>query len=408
MFQDALILTKAGFYTNASDPSLPIPLVLGDMTENTDAAAWVCPNLNTNVYAVAGWGLQTAANGNSITVYDDDGVVAGGEYTWTESGVYGGTGDTISYLTFSVAPTGTVTCKCKGKANSSGTLITNPLDCLEAILDYAEEHLTGFSYTQDATSWGNATLAASDNSYTCAGVVLSDNTPAYWCTNLLASFLGDWWLGNDGNLHVFLDTASLNTWNVVGHLNEREATAITGKQDKKNFCNQVQVNYALAFTDIDKRFKNNVGNSNYYRTDNGSGSADSTSQGKYGVRLHEMNFDWTRNTATVNAVQSRIVARFKDPVWLLDWKAQDFLNCHLEKGDFVTYNWEERKDENGLPVRNQIAQILSKNINMDAWNIGFTLRDTGVYRPAEPDFWNGTSTVGDGGTYGGDRDRRLY
>ncbi len=73
----------------------------------------------------------------------------------------------------------------------------------------------------------------------------------------------------------------------------------------------------------------------------------------------------------------------------------------------MAYSWKERKDESGLALKNQVAQVMTKDVDCDMEGVNWTLRDTGTYLAETPDIWNGTDAkTGDGGYFGGARDRR--
>ena len=351
------------------------------------------------MYALAGFAVQTAAQGNSFTLYDDDGAIDAGDYTIT-NGDYESVGVTITYATFSTPPTGKVSCSCHGKADSSGTLLTNPIDILEDFLDTA-----GDVTVREATAWSLAAAHADTESYTCAGIMLSDNNLAYWLTDLLSSFLGSWYLNGQQELVVSLDTDNLKLFDIAGVLDERKTTRISGDPPRSNICNQMIINYALNANQQDKRYTSDI-RSNYLMTDEGENSADTHSQAKYGIRKKTLNLNWTRNTTTVNALQTRIVGKYAGPTWTVDFAESGFRLPQVEPGDFVLYSWEERKDADGLILKNQVARVLGIEHDYDKQSIRFTLWDTGEYYPQEPQLWDGSWAVGDGSTYGGTRDRR--
>ena len=111
MITDILTLPKAGRYASPQNTNDMLPLVYGDMTENSPTGVWNCPCIDTinHLYCVAGWAIQTEAQGNVISVYDGGTLLSTG-FTFTASQDVEGMG-TIATLTFDSAPAGTVSVK---------------------------------------------------------------------------------------------------------------------------------------------------------------------------------------------------------------------------------------------------------------------------------------------------------
>lgn len=396
-------LPKSGQYSDPSSQNNPLPIVIGDMTENDgNVGLWKCPliDVGNNVAAVACHPVLTVGNGNVVTVYDEGSLVDPGGYTFTDSGDYEGQGN-IAYITFDEAVGDDITCSCKGAIDSNGDLITNPIEAIEYIKDLAGD-TTLFEDTSKTLSVNHANL----ESYVCAGVIISDNSLAYHITNILTSFLGSWYINHADLLVITLDTDNLIKFNIAGVLAERYYVhSPVGHRTRNNLCNQVIANYAYSAEKVDRRYKSDV-RAYYLYTDEGSDSLDSQSQTRYGIRKKTLNFDFCRNTANINTMQSYLVNQYKNPIWPISCQEFDFSNIHVEIGDYPLYSWEERVDENEFALKNQIARVLNTNWDLDNLTCTFQLYDTGEYYPSYPDVWDGIQTAGDGYTFGGDRDRR--
>ncbi|GAG36424.1 unnamed protein product, partial [marine sediment metagenome] len=240
-----------------------LPLILGNLRTNSTQGVVVLPCIDTvnDVYALACHAILTEGGGNTITLYDDDGVIGSGDYAVTTSGDYESVGLTIAYATFSVPPTGTVTGKYRGAIDSTDTLILRPPECIEKMLE-----IMGDSSQFESTSFAKAVQDTTDNVYFCAGMIIADNPKAYWIADIQASFLGSWFLDQNQEIVLQYETGSSNTLSTEGEL--LQANTLRSPQLKKtrdNVISRVIANYALSNARIDRRFKSDA-NSSYLQT----------------------------------------------------------------------------------------------------------------------------------------------
>lgn len=361
---------------------------------------WVAPCIDTLtfIYCVASHPVQSASAGNNVTVSDDNGVRT--DATFSDNNDYEGQGSiaTIQLLTPSSGP---LVVSCSGKLDSSGTLIENPVEIINDLIDTT-------SVSVDATTYANAKRTATEEGYVAAGVIVVENSFAFWITQIMGSFLGDWWQNNQGKLKLSFGTDSIGGLQMAGFLVERRTTQVTGTLTAKNIVNQAIIYAQLSSEKQDRRYKEGTLN-NYLYYDNGEASKDLSSQNKYGIRKRIFELDWVQNSGVAQDIQERIIDRFSGRTWIITWQEYDYLNMQVEEGDYVTYSWEERRDANGDPLVNQIAQVLSKDIDLDNERMTFTLKDLGSPLSGFPDIWDGTQYTGDGGTFGGDRElRKLW
>jgi hypothetical protein len=387
-----LLLPVSGRYTNPQNENDILPIVYGEMT-----GAWVAPCIDTTtfIYCIASHEVQSAVNGNTLTVYDDTGTRT--DATFYSSLNYESQG-TIAAVQLLSTATGNLIVSCNGKPDSSGVLITNPVDTVVDLIGNTDT-------TLDQTTIAQARRDATAEGYKAAGVILKEQPYIFWLTAIMGSFLGDWWVSNDGLFKLRFDISAIGSLQVAGFLVERRATSVSGALTLKNVVNQAILNYQLSYTDQDKRYKEGV-QSDYLGYDDGESSKDTTSQNKFGIRKRTFPLDWVQETAVATIVQSAIIDRFKDKTYIINWTEYGFLNIHVEEGDYVTYSWEERIDDNGNALVNQISQVLSKDIDLDSEQITFILKDLGEKLSGEPVTWNGTVNTGDGGRFSGEDDTR--
>ncbi len=395
---------KSSLYTNPAQENQALPVVLGDMTENSDidedgdgtvdkgVIPLTCIDTVNDVWAMACHALLTVANGQAIALYDDDGLINAGDYTYTASGDYESTGTTIAYVTFSTPPTGRVTGTYKGAPASDGSLVTNPIECLEKLLS-----IMGESTTFEDTSYYTAKNDADTQGYTCAGVIIGDNQKAYWLTNILNCFIGSWFLDERDEIIVQLDTGSANYMAVAGELKESDLKApLNLVPSRDNLITRPIIHYAISYAQIDRRFKNDA-NASYLET-----YSDDTQDADVSLPLE---FDWTRNDATITTIASHLSTLYEDGLNVYNGvKTKDFTLVNLEPGDYFVFGTKWQYDDDGNQLRKQIGRVI--NITLDLKNREITLDfyDTNNYLLAEPDLWNGLSRyIGDGLSFGGER-----
>ena len=394
---------RSSLYTSPAQDNQALPIVLGDMTENVDIdedgdgvvdkgpISLVCIDTINDVWAMACHALVTAANGQSILLYDDDGLINAGDYTYTASGDYESVGTTISYVTFSVAPTGSVTGSYKGAPDDAGDLITNPIECVEKMLS-----IMGETATFEATTFQKAVNEADEQGYTCAGIIMADNPKAYWIGHILSNFIGSWFIDEHDEIVIHLDTGSEDFTAVVGELKESMLKGpLKLSPSVDNLVTRPVINYAVSYAKIDRRFKTDA-NASYLQTYSDTDQTDDIST--------PLSFDFTRNTATVTAVASRIDDLYGAGLKIYKGvKTTDFTLVNWEPGDYFSFGSKWQYDDDGNTLAGQVGRVL--NITLDLANREITLDfyDTGNYLLAEPDYYDGTRYVGDGLTYGGER-----
>lgn len=394
-------LPKSGRYSFAENQNDLLPVLYGDLTENSgNHGITSCPLIDTtqHVYCIAGHRVLSTADGNIFRFFDRNGDEITSGFSVVADGDYEGHG-TIAYVIFDT-DVGQITCQCQGKTDIDGNLITNPITLIEDLI--------GETGDVNQTAFALASLNASDTGYTAAGAIVSENTYQFWLNSLASSFLADWYIDGQGKLVIRLNTESTQGLAPTAFFSQHESDRVTGSQYVKNLVNEVYANYAISYAQSDRRYKEGI-RSNYLQSDEGSAYIDTQSQLRYGIRRREINFDWTRNTATVNAIQERMITLFKDPLWLIHWEDITFRQIQAEKGDTIVYSWAERKDEHGDPLRNQYAQVLEKEMDLDQGGIRFTLKDLGVPYADDFDIWNGVdASAGDGGYFGSTRSTKVF
>ena len=387
---DVYEVPKSGQYSAPAEENSPLPLVFGNVAENSALGVFVCPQLTATVWALASHPIQTEAGGNTITLYDDDGVISSSDYAVTDSGDFEGLGS-IAYVTFSVAPTGTVTAKMTGGAvDSSNNVLTNPADIAKKALA-----LMGDATSFESTSFATFKDACDTAAYTGAGLIIADNAKSFWLSEIVASFLGSWFLNEDSEIVLQIESESSNFMATAADLHQHDTTREPVlKPTRDNIITRPIINYAFSAAQVDRRYKTDA-LTNYLQTYSRAEVTGDISQ--------EISFNWTRNTATVKGVADRIEALYGVPLKIYTWKTQDFTALSVEPGDFVSFSNNWQYDSDGNELQGQVGRVINVTIDPGRQVISIDFYDTGNYLLAPPDLWNGARYVGDGLSYGGER-----
>jgi len=398
MLTDLYTLPTTANYPNAAQQNDVLPVLYGDLTENSGGGVTNCPCLyvDAHIYGIAAHEILSAGAGNEFYVYEN-GVLT--EKSYEVNPAYtGDAGDVIAIVTFLEAPDEPVSIACKGKLDADGNLITNPVD---VIIDLLTDDTTF-----DPTTVAKARQTADDLGYTCAGAIVQDTTFAVLLTQIMSTFLGDWYINGDKALVLAFDSEE-TIYQVSGFLKRSRCEWQRATRRLENIANQIQVNYAVAFVTIDKRFSKGFRADNYYMTDDGDSTKDIASQNVYGTRLAPLELNWTRNTTAAQVIQARAVEKFANPIWLVDITGHSPYNMMVEKGDFVVFDCPFLRDESGEKLQAQIGRVIEIEKDLDNLTISYKLQDTGRFFPASPIQYNGDHTYGDGSYYGGQRFRDV-
>jgi hypothetical protein len=392
---ETITLPVSGRYASPRNTNDMLPTVYGSIITNADdAGIYAAPCIDTvNFrYCVAGHAVQTTAQGNVVRCFDKDGAELTG-FTFVPSFDVESQG-VIAYVQFT-SDQGDITVQCNGKVDSTGALLENPVSVLEDLL--------GTGSSLDKLKFATAKTLARNLGYKAAGVIVREQTYQFWMNAIASGFFMDVYTNAAGAIVIKLDTGLASDMRPAAFLQEREAVSVKLSQSLKNLCNQIQANYAVSY-ESDKRYKEGT-RSNYRRTDDGSTTADAYSQRRYGVRKREIDFDWVRDTATINTIQARLVEEYAKPVWIYTWEDMSFRNMQVEKGDHVVFSCAERRDTDGRTLVNQIGKVLSKNMSLLKGTVRLEFLETSAWLTTYPDLWNGTdASAGDGGYFGGERD----
>ncbi|MEW6613950.1 MAG: hypothetical protein AB1401_00540 [Thermodesulfobacteriota bacterium] len=361
--QETFKLGHAWRYSNPRTPTDYLPLVYGYM-KGGSKGIWNCPCIDTVnfYYLISDSTILSAGDGNSFTVYDKDGnVIDPADYTIVDDHT-DENGKHIAIIDF-VADQATkepISIRCKGK-NSSSSLIENPIEVIE---DFVVNVVGGASSDFDAFALQKAKDICSG--YECAGLINGDRSIGTTLSEILYSFNGEWWKNNVGKIVILINTIN-QVFDHKGEVFEKYVSNLVATQDEKNLCNQAEVLYAY-----------NYRLNTYEEGDDGNSTKDQLSQSIHGAKIKTCEFKWCRDLSTANAVQSVIVDRFKDSVWMISFDDATLRNVHFETGDFVLFSHSELYDKTRSPFQNRIVQVMSKVVSLNEGFVSFEVVDKNV------------------------------
>lgn len=391
---ETLTLTKASIYTNPQNEADPLPRVYGDLTDGAEGI-WKLPLIDSvnHVYAYAGHETLSAANGNSVTVYVD-GVASGG-VTFSESNNYESQG-TISTVTFTGAQgNAVVTARGKGAptASAGATLMDNPIDIIDDALVAA-----GFNTTYyDSTAKAVASAKAVSQGYTGAGVIVKDIAVWKLLQEILASFnppQTNSYINQAGLLALNIDDGTVDAAPGVTRIDLSDFVFYEAEHRLDDLLNQFEGNYRYNFT------------GSFFSAVTSSVS-DAGSMSTFGTRQPEKPFEfkWMRTSAGVTTVLNIILARFKQPLWVVKCRDSSMKRITLDVGDNVLASVKDLYDNLGNQLVNEIWKILS--ITPDRQGLELSLLDTGTFFGSTA-LYNGDDNYDGSIQYGGARDTSPF
>jgi hypothetical protein len=401
LLTDTFPLRRAWVVDGPEFPTDILPIPYGDLSGGKGGILY-CPGIveSTNTYLIADCKILSAANGNSPTFYVDNIVTAAS--SWTDS--VSVAGKMCATVTFGTAYAGSrIGYRGKGKVNGSGVLITNPVEVVQDFLtDVVGVDLADLEPTALADAKARAALAG----YTCAGVLALDRSPATTISEILACFGGYYYLSPAGKIVLIIDdgrTPGLS--GVAAHLRAQDFETAEATWSRTDVINQAAVNFCYNAYDITLQQK-------FQDADDGVDSANAVSQRIHGpsgpgVTEAALEFPWTRDAATVRAVQGVIVSRLATPRARIRMQSPGYRLVHLDVGDHVGFSWPRMYDDQARPLKNQIGLIEEVAVDGDNPQVALTIRDTGAYL-SRGQRLDGSDKFDGGWKFGADRDQRDY
>lgn len=401
---DTYYLNRAGRYSDPLYSNDRLPIVYGDLTDGS-LGNWILPCIDNDgggmnpVYCFAGHEVLSAANGNTITIYENDLELNGALYTFDEANNYEGLG-TIATVTFTSPKTGSIiTARGMGKPTTSGgaTLMENIVDI---IYDFLTVHNDLTASDFNATKKAKASATFTDQSYKAAGVIHEDI--GYWTLlqQMIGSFFGSCYLDANNLLCLDIDTGTVNEKDKVAIFRMSDINFKNASQAVENLVNQCPASYGYDYA---------RGNEFLYHTDD-SAHGDAISQSVYGVSKPSQpyRFYWCRDLTTVNAIQDIIVAKLKNPLWIVQFDDRTLKNIHVDVGDLIVATILRLYDRNGDQYINHLFRVTGVRPDLKKKSITYTVEDTGQFAYIKAYLADGAHTAGGTIHAGSDRDMTIY
>ena len=392
---DYLYLKRANRYTSHKNSNDRLPVVYGDLTDGT-SGNWTLPCIDTvnHVYAFAGHEVLSVADGNAISIYADDALVNPANYVFDESNDYESEG-LISTVTFTVDQANAkITARGKGKV-SAGVLIENIIDIIDDLLTVECD----FSPTlYDATSKARASQLFTGQAYKAAGVIDKDINLWTLLQQMMGSFLGSIYLNADKLLAFYIDDGTLSMFGEAAIIPKSDIHVVSATQKSSNLVNQCPSSYGYNYAAGE--FRHHVNDSAY---------ADAVAQNIFGVQEPTSPYQlyWCRDTTSVNAIQTILVAKLKDPLWEVEIEDLSLKRAHVDVMDLVAATIDSIYDAQGQEYLNQWFRVVSCKPDFPKNKVNLRLQDTRFYRMVA--YLADGSHLADGSIRaGGDRDVTVY
>jgi len=357
---DIFYLGRAGRYSRPLNSNARLPVVYGDLTDGSNGV-WELPCIDDDgggmnpVYCFAAHEVLSAANGNSITIYEEGMELNPALYTFDESNDYESEG-VIATITFtSPKANAVITARGMGKPTASGgaTLMENIID---QVYDFLTVENAFASSLFESTYKAKASQIFTAQGYSAAGVINEDTVIWDIITEMMGAFLGSAYLDGSGELVLEIDDGSLKQYSMAAIVSRGDANLVDAKQRLANIINQCPANYAY-----------NYAAGEFKSHDGGSTTADLVSQGVHGVREPNTPCQhyWCRDQASIRTIQGVVVEKFKNPLYEIEIQSFGQKLIHVDRGDVVVFSAEDLYGPAGEQLFNHYWRVLSVKHNDD-------------------------------------------
>ena len=392
---DYFWLKRANRYTNYKNSNDRLPVVYGDLTDGT-SGNWILPCIDTvnHVYAFAGHEVLSVAAGNAISIYAEDTLVNPANYTFDESNNYESEGLIATVIFTADQANAKISARGKGKA-AAGVLIENIIDIIDDLLTVECD----FSPTlYDATSKARASQLFTGQAYKAAGVIDKDINLWTLLQQMMGSFLGSIYLNADKLLTYYIDDGTLSMFGEAAIIPKSDIRVVSATQKTSNLVNQCPASYGYNYAAGE--FRHHVNDSAY---------ADAISQGIYGVQEPTSPYQlyWCRDTTSVHAIQTILVAKLKNPLWEVEIEDLSLKRANVDVMDLVAATIDCVYDTQGREYLNQWFRVVSCKPDYPKNKVNLRLQDTRFFRMVA--YLADGSHLADGSIRaGGDRDVTAY
>lgn len=359
-------------YANPRRTGQYLPIVYGNMTLNADKGAWEVPCIDivNFIYAVAGSAILSVGNGNSVSLYDKDGVlISPANYTFDESNNVESKG-AIATVTFTTSYYGSepILVKCMGRDNG-GTLITSPPAIIE---DFIVNVLNESQNEIHSQSFAEVTRHCSSEGYAAGGIIDGQTRIGDFLSGIMGSFLGYWKVDSPTNrIRISLELGLSNYFesDIAAIIREHEMEEASLEMEDGDICNQVSAKWGY-----------NYYSKEYESADDGSDSANSYSQNIYGSTIQSFEWKWVRSNTVAATLQSRIINEYGMPAKVISVPDLGFDRVAIETRDIVLFSVKHLFGDNLSPLLNQFGRIVGVRGDLNGKLIQLSIKDTGYYR----------------------------
>lgn len=366
-------MLRAGLYDTAPSPAEILPDVYGDFSVGGlrgPAPAVLVTQTSPWIFIAAAHAVQSIDK-----VYIDDVEQTSGFVTIPAIALGGG--PQVAVIAFTTQPTGQVSWRGKGKMDSTGALIEDPILQLENMLLMRG----GYASTDfDATTLAEAKSKSSLAAWKTAFVFQDERQIQEWITEVLFNVMGFWRVTGRAQLQLALDPGgAFSTADLVDSIiAARDCLdgddGVTFVADREQLVNRLVANYRYCWQE--GRYTEQLADDTV---------ADEISINAYGEVRKEVTLRGLRDAALVANWASILFERqaFEQRVEgaLVTFSIKGPRLIHATVGDLIAFTWPYGPTrESGNPYVNQILRIVQ--INHDFTRGGLTqvtAVDTGSY-----------------------------
>ena len=358
--KDYMAVILSDDWPDASNIGSRMPLIYGDVSLAGKGACNLIKLDNVGKYLVAG---HACVGVDSVYV---DGVLQTltTHYTLDTSEAFtGGILDLICTVTFTSGNIpdsyDTISANVQGidyDTDGTGILIENPADQL---LHFIEDVVVIPAALIDSSAFVTASDVADDRNYIGAGIVNTEKTVKTVISEICFSILATPYHTNEGKLAVNIFNVTLaGITEAVKYSDQNSILQGSFKQtvDVNNIVNDITVSYKYDYT-----------NGEYALTASGSDENAITDDLKTYDR--SLNFDWIRDTATVNDIIQRYLLRYSYPVINVNFKAP-LVALTNDLADFIKVTHFAGTGSSGFDGR--LFEIIRLDPNMDNLSVSVT------------------------------------
>lgn len=206
------------------------------------------------------------------------------------------------------------------------------------------------------------------SSYVLSGAITED--AKYWdlFQQMMGSFGGNVYSNGDGKLVLDIETnISTNSYSAL--IPKSEIEFVRASQKQSNLINRCPVSYDYSYR-----------HGEFMLHTDETTDADQASINAFGTQepATPLQLRWTNHQETANAIQDRVISRYKYPVWDIEIKDRTLKRANLDVGDIAVISLDELYQKDGRPFTNRACKVVEVSPDWANGSINFRMQDLGL------------------------------